>query len=152
LVRLAASGEEKAGVWTLDVKVSAPKIVEMNVPGRGERTILYVEYEITNKTDKPREVSPVWRLISDKNEKEIADEVLPAVQDKLGAGRGNSVTVRKKPVAPGETRRAIAIWDGIDARASRFTISVRGMSNGFVVEGGKTKFKTLQTRFERTDR
>ena len=145
----AVRGKDKENSWTLEAKFGTPKIVKMNVPGRGERTLLYVEYEITNTTDEPRRVIPFLSLVSDKDEKEIPDEVIPSVQEKVRAGLENSVTASKTAVKPGETRRVIAIWDGVDAQANQFTIYLRGISNSVVVENQTQKYKSLQTRFER---
>jgi hypothetical protein len=131
----------------VDVKFDAPKFDTAARPGRGERTIFYVEYEITNKSDKPRYISPVLHLVSDKNKTAMTDEVSPAVQDKVRAGLENSVTLCKKPIPPWGKLRAVAIWEGVDVSATQFTVYLRGVSNGFILQDGGTKYKTLQVRF-----
>ncbi|MDD4269233.1 MAG: hypothetical protein PHN77_13485 [Thermoguttaceae bacterium] len=43
----------------------------------------------------------------------------------------NSVTIGKEPIAVGETRWGIAMWQGIDPRIDFFSIYVRGLTNAY---------------------
>src|SRR5262245_11654022 len=69
LTQLPVSGQDKPGVWTLDVKFENPKTTKVTIPGRGERTVWYLEYEVTNKTKEPRSFIPVFHLLTDKGSK-----------------------------------------------------------------------------------
>src|SRR5687767_15944758 len=98
LAQFPSSGQDKPGVWTLDVKFENPKTITVAIPGRGQRTVWYVEYEVTNKTKEPRRFTPVFHLATDKRSKDLVDEILPTVQDKLRAGLKNSVTASTKAI------------------------------------------------------
>lgn len=142
-------GQEKAGVWTLDVKFENPKTAKVEIPGQGERTIWYLEYEVINKTKKEREFSPVFGLVSNKRKKEVSDEILISAEEKLGAGRFNSITVSKEAIPAGGKIQAVAYFYDDDVTATDFTVYVRGLSNSFTTQGKKTEYKTLQLEFRR---
>jgi hypothetical protein len=145
-------GQEPANVWTLDVKFENIKTMKVNLPGRGQKNVSYLVYEITNNTKEPREVSPSLQLVADKSEKQFTDEVLVSVLGKLPAGLENSVSVSKKPIPPGGKVRVVAIWDDVDPAATRFTVFVGGLSNSFTLQDKTTRFKTLQARFQREEK
>ena len=112
VTELPLLGQEKPGVWTLDVKFENPKTAKVNIPGQGERTIWYLEYEVINKTKKEREIVPVFGLVSNKRKKEVSDEILIAAEEKLGTGRHNSVTVSKEAIPAGGKIQAVAFFFG----------------------------------------
>ena len=142
-------GQDKPGVWTLDVKFENPKTAKVNIPGRGERVIWYLEYEVVNNTKQARTFTPFFGLVSNKRKQEVSDEVLLAAEEKLGAGRRNSVTVAKDALPPGGKIQAVAYFYDQDATATNFTVYVRGLSNGFAVQDKLTKYKNLQMEFQR---
>ncbi len=149
LTQFPLSGQDKAGVWTFDVKFENPKTTKVTIPGRGERTVWYLEYEVTNNTKEPHSFIPVVQLVTDKGNKELPDEILPAVQDKLRVGVKNSVTASTTAIPAGGKIQAVAIWDDIDSTSTRFTVYLRGLSNGTDVQNKTTKYKTLQVKFQR---
>jgi hypothetical protein len=149
LTQFPLCGQDKAGVWTLDVKFENPKTKKVPIPGRGERTVWYLEYEVTNKTKEPRSFHPIFHLVSDKGNKQVPDEILPTVQDKIGGGLKNSISVSTKAIPPGGKIQAVAIWDGIDPTATHFTVYLRGLSNGTVIHEKTIRYKTLHMKFQR---
>jgi hypothetical protein len=154
--------DEKATVWTLDFRFKAPRYIQVNVPGRGNRICWYVWYQVVNRTGEPRVFIPDFELVDLDNPAGYHDEVLPSVQDaikKIEDTNGyqdilNSVTISAKPIpvslAPDKAfPRAVtgvAIWDVTSADpkkrdpgktdladVSRFSIFVSGLSNGWVL-------------------
>ena len=148
VAQLPSSGQDKPGVWTLDVKFENPKMTKMAIPGRGVRTVWYVVYEVANNTKEPRRFIPTFHLLADKPPRELPDEILPTVEAKLRAGLKNSVNVSKTAIPAGGKVQAVAIWDGIDPAATLFTVYLRGLSNGFDIQAKTVRYKTLQVNFE----
>jgi hypothetical protein len=149
LAQLPSSGQDKPGVWTLDVKFESPNTTTVTIPGRGDRTVWYLVYEVSNNTKEPRHFIPTFHLLADKPAKEMPDEILPVVQDKLRAGLKNSITVSTTPIPAGGKIQAVAIWDGIDPTATLFTVYLRGLSNGLDIQNKMIRYKTLQVNFKR---
>src|SRR4051812_47855786 len=107
---LPLPGQESPGVWTLQVKFENPKTAKVNIPGQGERTIWYLEYEVINTTKKEREISPYFGLVSNKRKMEGRDVILLAAEEQLGAGRLNSITASKEAIPAGGKIRAVAYF------------------------------------------
>jgi hypothetical protein len=179
---------EKSTVWSLDFRFKAPRLITINVPGRGNRICWYLWYQVVNRTGEARTFIPDFELVTLDYPQSYHDEVLPSVQDaikKIEDATGyqdvkNSVTIASKPIPPSEAAdkafpRAItgvAIWDGTNADANkrdpnkkdladatRFSIFVSGLSNGWVLvdavgQGADARpivrRKVLQLNFKRS--
>jgi len=155
--------DPKLDIWTLDFRFKDPRLIKVNVSGRGTRICWYLWYQVINRTKEPRKFVPVFELVThDHPAVYYADEALIGVQkaiQKLEDPTGyqeikNCVEIMKLPIPvskpPGEAfPRAItgvAIWDGTPADpkardpkakdlsdATRYSIFVGGLSNGLVV-------------------
>jgi hypothetical protein len=154
-------GSDKADVWTLDFRFKAPRLIPVNVPGRGNRICWYLWYQVVNRTGAPRSFIPDFELVALDYPASYHDEVLPSVQDAIKkiedpTGYQNildSVTIAGKPIPASESAdkafpkaiTGVAIWDGTAADpakrdpkkkdladATRFSIFVSGLSNGWV--------------------
>jgi hypothetical protein len=184
------SEDSKQDIWALDFRFKDPRLIKVNVPGRGTRICWYLWYQVINRTKEPRLFIPEFELVTtDDYPRTYRDEVLPSVQDaikKIEDPTGyqdikNSVTITAQliPVSKAEgtayprTVTGVAIWDGTSADprdhdgkkkdladATRFSIFVSGLSNGWVLvdaltsTGGKSEAptirrKTLQLNFKR---
>jgi len=148
----------KKNDWTLDFKVRSSKTIKVDLPGRGERTVWYVRYELSNNSAEPVRFVPEFQSWSDKQAALLRDQLILTAQERIRAAEDpagklnlkNSVSISRDPIGPGKKLQGIALWDGIDPAASKFTMYVRGLSNGYFVENEKsTYFKTLEMHFQR---
>jgi hypothetical protein len=153
--------EKKTDVWTLDFRFKDPRLIKVNVPGRGTRILWYMWYQVINRTGAPQLFVPKFELVTHDYPGVYEDEVLPAVEEeikKLEDPTGyqdilNSVTISSKPIPASKPASeafprvvtGVAIWDGTSADekegarkgrdlsdSTRFTIFVSGLSNGWV--------------------
>jgi hypothetical protein len=149
-------------IWALDFRFKDPRLIKVNIPGRGTRICWYMWYQVINRTKEPRLFVPEFELVTHDFPGTYQDEILPAVQEaikKLEDPTGfqdikNSVTIASAPIpaskAAGEAfPRAVtgvAIWDGSTADefgreekkrdlsdSNRYSIFVTGLSNGWVL-------------------
>jgi len=114
-------------LWVLDFIFKDPRLITVDIPGRGRRLCWYLWYQIVNRTGEPRSFIPDFELVPlDPQMKGMVyrDEVLPAVQaaiarelDPLGHDQiKNSVTIAAEPI-PATLPKAsprkvtgVAIW------------------------------------------
>jgi hypothetical protein len=182
-VKSQASSLDKAGVWSLDFRFKDPRLIKVHVPGRGTRIYWYLWYQVINRTGEPRMFVPDFELVTldypsvqhDLDSPTVV-EAIQRIEDPTGyQDIKNSVTIssRKIPVSKEDAFpvavTGVAIWDGTAADptkrdpkvkdladATRFSIFVRGLSNGFVIVDAPvpgdppvTRHKTLQLNFKR---
>jgi hypothetical protein len=159
---------DKEGVWTLHFKFKDPRVIPIDVPGRGRKIVWYMWYQVYNMTGEPRPLVPEFELVTLDRNTVHTDEILPTVQTAIAkreddTGRldiKNSITIQKDliPVTKKESfPRAVtglAIWSDIYDRApdtNHFYIFVSGLSNGMTDEDdrGVRRRKTLQLEFKR---
>jgi len=182
--------DAKQDIWALDFLFKDPRLIKVNVPGRGTRICWYLWYQVVNRTREPRLFIPEFDLVTtDDYPRTYRDEVLPSVQDaikKIEDPTGyqdikNSVTITAQPIPVSKAEgtayprvvTGVAIWDGSSADpkdhdpkkkdladATRFSIFVSGLSNGWVLVDALTsttgkaeppviRRKTLQLNFKR---
>jgi len=157
-------------VWVLDFKFKDPRLIKVNIPGRGEKICWYVWYQVINNTKEPRLFVPDFELVTNDKGKVYKDQVLPAVQKAIQQLEDptdylkikNSVTIASEPIPvskPNATPIAVtgvAVWDDVDSDANQYSIFIAGLSNGWAVTDpiaadGKpiVRRKTLQLNFKR---
>jgi hypothetical protein len=156
-----ADTDPKSDVWTLDFRFKDPRIIKVNVPGRGTRICWYLWYQVINRTKDLHTFYPEFELVTLDYPAVYYDENLTTVEEairKLEDPTGyqemkNSVTITAKQIpislpadkAFPKAITGVAIWDGTvgdpkarDEKArdlsdsQRFTIFVGGLSNGWV--------------------
>ena len=168
--------EAKQGIWVLDFKFKDPRLITVDIAGRGKRVVWYLWYQVINNTGEPRTLIPDFELVTlDKNTVHH-DQVLPKAQMAIWAvedpttyeaakKRGvtdpsaylkNSVTIASQPIPiskPDAAPRAVtglAMWDDVNPDSNRYSIFVSGLSNGWSMDDKKTvRRKTLQLNFRR---
>jgi hypothetical protein len=157
----ASSAEKKTDVWTLDFHFKDPRLIKVNVPGRGTRICWYMWYQVINRTGEPQLFVPKFELVTHDYPGVFEDEVLPAVEEQIRKiidpygyqDIHNSVTISNKPIPASKPASeaypravtGVAIWDGTAADdkdgdrrvkdlsdSTRFSIFVSGLSNGWV--------------------
>ena len=157
-------------IWALDFRFKDPRMITVDVPGRGRKVCWYLWYQVINKTKEAHTFIPDFELVTlDKNTVH-RDQILPRVQDAIRQLEDptdflrikNSVTIAAEPIPPSKpdaTPRAVtgvAIWDDVDPDTTRFSIYVSGLSNGWSVTDPippdthpVVRRKTLQLNFKR---
>lgn len=161
---------DQAGIWVLNFKFKDPRLITVDIPGRGRRLCWYLWYQVINNTGQPRSIIPDFELVVADKEKPATyhDQVLPKVQEAIQkiedpTGRlniKNSVTIAAEPI-PASKQDAfpravtgVAIWDDVNPEANYFSIFVSGLSNGWVLSETPSnqpviRRKTLQLNFKR---
>jgi hypothetical protein len=157
-------------IWVLDFKFYDPRLITVDIPGRGRKICWYLKYQVINNTGQPRTFVPDFVIVTpDKPGGVYHDQVLPKVQEAIRQVEDptgyldikNSVTIASKPIPASRPNAApqpvtgVAIWDDIDPEANRITIFVSGLSNGWslaeIPPDNKqiVRRKTLQLNFKR---
>lgn len=155
---------DKQGIWVLDFAFKPVRILTIEVPGKGRRQIHYMYYQVINRTGKPRMFVPQFSLLTDTG-KQIEDSVIPRAVELIQAREDPAVdllgAVSVMGIIPPSTKEGIddavfgvAIWDAVDPHADKFSVYVRGLSDGYQqVEGADhksvAKYKTLRIDFIR---
>jgi hypothetical protein len=129
----SALDDPKLDIWSLDFRFKDPRMIKVNVPGRGTRICWYLWYQVINRSKAPRTFIPDFELVTTDGASAATyhDEVLPSVEDairKLEDPTGyqdikNSVTIAAKPIPVSEPPgvafpiavTGLAIWDGTPA-------------------------------------
>jgi hypothetical protein len=160
-------------VWVLDFRFKDPRLIKVNVPGRGQKVCWYLWYQVINNTKEPRTFYPDFELVTQDKNTVHHDQILPQVQEAIRKLEDptdyykikNTVSIYAEPIPvslPNATPRAVtgvAIWDDADiAESNRFSIFVTGLSNGYSLSDVETntptpkavvRRKTLQLNFRR---
>jgi len=111
-------------LWVLDFVFKDPRLIKVNIPGRGQRFCWYLWYQVINRTKAPRAFIPDFELVTHDTGMVYRDQILPSVQEaiaKVEDSTGsykikNSVSISSEliPVTPEKSApRAItgvAIW------------------------------------------
>ena len=182
-VKSQPSSLDKAGVWSLDFRFKDPRLIKVHVPGKGTRMYWYLWFQVINRSGKPQTTVPIFELVTldypavykDDPEPTVL-EAIKRVEDPTGyqdIKSCDSISVNQIPVSKEDAfPRAVtgvAIWSATHADpakrdpkakdlsdSTRFSIFVRGISNGFVVvdplvpgEPPVTRHKVLQLNFKR---
>lgn len=161
--------QDRADIWVLDFTFKDPRMITVDVPGRGRRLIWYLWYQVANHSGQPRTFIPDFELVTLDQPGTYRDQVLPRVQEAIRrvedpAGMldiKNSVTIASEPIPPspadGPARKVtgVATWDDTTREqrlqdTTRFSIFVAGLSNGWSIDDKDTiRRKTLQLNFRR---
>lgn len=156
-------------VWALNFTFREPRLITVDVPGRGRRICWYLWYQVINRTQEPRTFVPDFELVTLDKPGVYHDQVLPKVQDAIRQIEDptgyqdikNSVTIASQPIPVSKPDAApaavtgVAIWDDVNPDSNRYSIFVSGLSNGWslaeVPPDNKlvVRRKTLQLNFKR---
>jgi hypothetical protein len=174
-VKSQSSPLDKAEVWSLDFRFKDPRIIKVNLPGRGTRIYWYLWYQVVNRTPEPRRFSPIFELVTldqpavyKDNNFPVAEEAIKKVEDPTGYQNiKNVVTISENPIpvslpeAFPKAVTGVAIWEATPTDSkkrdkevpelsdtTRFRIFVRGLSNGFVIVDALAPGQPPITRFK----
>jgi hypothetical protein len=157
-------------VWALEFHFKDPRLINVDVPGRGRKVCWYLWYEVINRTKEPRLFIPDFELVTLDKDTVHRDQILPKVQEAIRQVEDpldhlkikNSVTIAAEPIPvskPDATPRpvtGVAIWDDVNPDTTRFSIFISGLSNGWALTDPippetepVVRRKTLQLNFKR---
>jgi hypothetical protein len=158
-------------IWVIDFRFKAPRLITVDIPGKGKKVVWYMWYQVVNNTGEPRYFIPEFELVTLDKHTSHKDQIIPKaeqsikrVEDPTGyMDIKNSVIIASQPIPPTKANSApravtgVAIWDDVFAEepdTKRFSIYVSGLSNGYSEvdgPGGKKllRRKTLQLNFKR---
>lgn len=156
-------------IWVLDFRFRSPRLITVDIPGRGRKICWYMWYQVWNRTNEPHTIHPRFELVTLDKPGVYVDEVLPTVmeairkvEDPVGHQNiKNSVTIGKEPIPPSKPDAVpkavtgIAIWTDVNPDATQFSVFVTGLSNGWslaeIPPDNKqvVRRKTLQLNFRK---
>jgi hypothetical protein len=140
---------DKPDVWTLNFGYYPPRIVTLDIPGKGKTRVWYMVFQVWNKSDNPQQIVPEFELVAKDPDLtgSFLDEPRPAalkqirvIEDKTGALRLKStieITRNKIPLTKPDSFpnavTGVAVWEAVPekiGKVNRFSIYVSGLSNG----------------------
>jgi hypothetical protein len=165
LINTALLPRDKEGIWVLDFAFKPLRIRDVELREKGRRPVYYLYYRVVNRTGKPRMFVPQFAMVNEEG-KRFEDQVIPEVIPLIQAREDPSVPVLgaigSMGVVPPSTKEGVddaifgaAVWEKWDHKSDRFSIYVRGLSDGYKETpnpaGGDpiVKYKTLRIDFIR---
>jgi hypothetical protein len=169
MVDASLQNRDKQGIWVLDFAFKdQPPLRIRTVPFRDQgrnKQVHYLYYRVVNRTGAPRMFVPQFVMVNEKGEK-FEDNVVPQAIPLIQAREDHSIpvlgAVEITGMIPPSTKPdvddavfGVAVWEKWDPKADRFSIYVRGLSDGHIEvpgpNGGKpiTRYKTLRIDFIR---
>jgi hypothetical protein len=159
-----ANVQDKENIWVLDFRFKDPRLITVDIPGRGRKVVWYLWYQVVNNTGEPRTFIPEFELVTHDKAGVYRDQVLPKVQEAIRRVEDptqhldikNSVTVASEPIPPSKKDAypravtGVAMWDDVNPDSNRYSIFVSGLSNGWSIDDNNVvRRKTLQLNFRR---
>ncbi len=165
LINTALLPRDKEGIWVLDFAFKPLRIRDVEIPGKGRRPVYYLYYRVVNRTGKPRMFVPQFTMVNEEG-KRFEDQIIPEVLPVIQAREDPTVPVLGAAsimgIIPPSTKQGVddavfgaAVWEKWDPKSDRFSIYVRGLTDGYKEmpnpAGGKpvVKYKTLRIDFIR---
>jgi hypothetical protein len=165
MVNAALLPRDKEGIWVLDFAFKPLRIKTVEIPGKGRRQIHYLYYKVVNRTGKPRMFVPQFIMVNEDGQKfedNVVPQAIPLIQTREDATIPVLGAVNIMGVIPPSTKPdvddavfGVATWEKWDPKSDRFSIYVRGLSDGYKEtpnpSGGKptVRYKTLRIDFIR---
>jgi len=165
MVNASLLPRDKQGIWVLDFSYKPLRIVTVDVPGKGRRQVHYLYYKVVNRTGAPRMFAPQFIMVNEKGEKiedSVLSQAIPLIQTREDAAIPILGAVNVIGMIPPSTKAnvddavfGVAVWEKWDPTADRYSIYVRGLSDGYKEvpseSGGKpvARYKTLKIDYIR---
>lgn len=157
---------DKKGIWVLDFSFKPLRIRTVEIPGKGRKQVFYLYYKVVNRTGKPRMFAPQFVMVNESGQRyedEVIPEAIPVIQKREEPSIPLLGAVDVIGMIPPSTKPTVddavygaAVWERWDPKSDRFSIYVRGLSDGFVEvppqkPGAKAvaRYKTLRIDFIR---
>lgn len=120
--------------WELDFEHSMPKRVEIDL-GSGPRAYWYINYTVTNNTDREQLFLPVFEMLTEdgriiRNDFKIPRPVFDAIKKREGARflQPAALVGGELRLGPDEAKDGVAIWPEPTQEMGSFSIFVTGLS------------------------
>jgi hypothetical protein len=165
MVSTALHHRDRQGIWILDFAFKPLRIKSVELPGKGRRQLHYLYYKVVNRTGKPRMLVPQFIMVNEQGKKfedAVVPQAIPAIQARedptiplLGAVNIMGMIPPSSKPDVDDAVYGVAVWENWDPKADRYSIYVRGLSDGYKEtpgpNGGKpvVKYKTLKIDFIR---
>ena len=88
-----ADASRNSKLWVLDFKFKDPRIIKVNVPGRGQKVCWYLWYQVINNTGEPRTFIPDFQLVTHDTNRVYRDQIMPAVQEAIHGIAGHMINL-----------------------------------------------------------
>ncbi len=138
----------------------------MTFRARVVEQVHYLYYKVINRTGKPQMFVPQFIMVNTKTGQKFEDNVVPQAIPVIRSREDEAIPVLGAVdvvgMIPPSTKRnvddvvfGVAVWEKWDPKADRFSIYVRGLSDGYKEvpseSGGKpvARYKTLRIDFIR---
>lgn len=157
--------KDREGIWVLDFAFKPLRIQTVEVPGKGRRAVHYLYYRVVNRTGSPRPLYPQFVMVNERGQRfedEVVPEAIPVIKNREDPTIAVRGAVDIMGTIPPSTKQGVddavfgvAVWDRWDTSSDRFSIYVRGLSDGYKEvtppDGGKplVRYKTLKLDFIR---
>jgi hypothetical protein len=116
--------DKESKVWVLHFKFKDPRIIKVNIPGRGQRVVWYLWYQVINMTSKPQTFYPAFELKANDLNMVYPDEISPTAEEAIRAYEDprnllkikDSVSMSSEPIPPSRPDAlptavtGVAIW------------------------------------------
>lgn len=156
------NAEDRSGIWILDFHFKDPRLITVDIPGRGRRLVWYLWYQVSNspkpgEAAEPRTFIPKFVWVCHDENTVHHDQLLPKAQQAIQRLEDpsnllnikNSVSMSSEPIpvskefdennmriAYPKMVTGVATWDDINPKSDRFSIYVYGLSDGWSVVDG----------------
>ena len=165
MVNASLLPRDKQGIWVLDFAYKPLRIITVDIPGKGRRQVHYLYYKVVNRTGKPQMFVPQFIMVNAKGQKfedNVVSQAIPLIRAREDEAVPVLGAVNIVGTIPPSTKAniddavfGVAVWEKWDRKADRFSIYVRGLSDGYKEvpseSGGKpvAQYKTLKIDFIR---
>jgi len=164
-IKTAPLPKDREGIWVLDFAYKPLRLQTVEIPGKGRRTVYYLYYKVVNHTGAPRPFLPQFIMVNERGQKfedSVVPEAIPIIQGREDPTIALRGAVDVMGTIPESVKQGVddavfgvAVWDRWDPAADRFSIYVRGLSDGYKEveppDGGKpiVRYKTLRIDYIR---
>ena len=95
-------------VWVLHFRFKDPRLITVDIPGRGKKLCWYMWYQVINYSKDPHTFIPDFELVTQDKDGVYHDQILPTVQEAIRKIEDptdllkikNSVTISADPIPP----------------------------------------------------
>src|SRR5271157_1703520 len=140
MINTALLPRDKEGIWVLDFAFKPLRIRPVPIPGKGRRSVHYLYYKVVNRAGQPRMFVPQFTMVNEEGKK-LEDQVIPEAIPLIQAREDPTIpvlgAVSVMGIIPPSTKEGVddavfgaAVWDNWDPKSDRFSIYVRGLSDG----------------------
>ncbi len=142
MVNAAVLPRDKEGIWVLDFAFKPLRIKTVEIPGKGRIQVHYLYYKVVNHTGKPRMFVPQFIMVNEAGQKirrcSHSRRRFPSSRCARTTRFPLLGAVNVMGVIPPSTKPdvddavfGVATWDKWDPKSDRFSIYVRGLSDGY---------------------